>query len=39
IGWLLGGVVGVATLLFAFGVGWVLQLSLSVMMAYCSNET
>ncbi len=38
IGWLLGGVVGVATLLFAFGVGWVLQLSLSVMMAYCPNE-
>ncbi len=34
IGWSLGGVVGVSTLLFAFGVGWVLQLSLSVIMAY-----
>lgn len=29
IGWLLGGVVGVSTLLFAFGVGWVLQVALS----------
>lgn len=28
IGWLLGGVVGLGTLLFAFGVGWVVQLSL-----------
>ncbi|UOO83335.1 hypothetical protein [Neisseria dumasiana] len=27
-GWLLGGVVGLGTLLFAFGVGWVVQLSL-----------
>lgn len=31
IGWLLGGVVGVATLLFAFGVGWVVQVSLDVL--------
>ncbi len=28
LGWLLGGVVGFATLLFAVGVGWVLQMSL-----------
>ncbi len=34
IGWCLGGVVGVSTLLFAFGVGWVLQLSLSIIIAY-----
>ena len=27
-GWLLGGVVGLGTLLFAFGVGWVVQASL-----------
>lgn len=27
-GWLLGGVVGIGTILFAFGVGWVLQTSL-----------
>ncbi|MDO4700552.1 MAG: hypothetical protein Q4A69_07715 [Moraxella sp.] len=31
IGWLLGGVVGVATLLFAFGVGAVVQVSLDVL--------
>lgn len=31
IGWLLGGVVGLATLLFAFGVGWVVQVSLDVL--------
>lgn len=28
LGWILGGVVGFATLLFAFGVGWVVQYSL-----------
>ena len=28
IGWLLGGVLGLGTLLFAFGVGWVVQGSL-----------
>ena len=28
LGWILGGVVGLATLLFAFGVGWVVQYSL-----------
>ncbi len=28
LGWLLGGVVGFATLLFTFGVGWVVQYSL-----------
>lgn len=30
IGWLLGGVVGISTLLFALGVGWVLQIALVV---------
>lgn len=29
-GWLLGGVVGISTLLFAFGVGWVLQAALVI---------
>lgn len=28
LGWLLGGVVGIGTLVFALGVGWVLQLTL-----------
>ena len=27
-GWLLGGVVGLGTLLFTFGVGWIMQASL-----------
>ncbi|SSY80920.1 YczE/YyaS/YitT family protein [Alysiella crassa] len=31
IGWALGGTVGVGTLLFAFGVGWVVQMSLLVL--------
>ncbi len=31
LGWLLGGVVGLTTLLFAIGVGWVLQMSLVVL--------
>lgn len=31
VGWLLGGVVGLATLLFAFGVGVVVQMSLDVL--------
>lgn len=31
IGWLLGGVVGVGTLLFAFGVGWILQGTLTLL--------
>lgn len=31
IGWLLGGVVGLATLLFAFGVGAVVQISLDML--------
>ncbi|MDO5059004.1 MAG: YitT family protein [Neisseria sp.] len=31
IGWLLGGTLGIGTLLFAFGVGWVVQLSLSLL--------
>ncbi|UOP01023.1 YczE/YyaS/YitT family protein [Kingella potus] len=30
-GWLLGGTVGIGTLLFAFGVGWVVQWSLNLM--------
>lgn len=28
LGWLLGGVVGIGTLVFAFGVGWILQSTL-----------
>lgn len=31
IGWLLGGTVGIGTLLFAFGVGWVVQISLHIL--------
>lgn len=31
IGWALGGVVGLGTVLFAFGVGWVVQASLAVL--------
>ena len=31
IGWLLGGTVGIGTLLFAFGVGWVVQISLKLL--------
>lgn len=31
LGWLLGGVVGVGTLLFTFGVGWVIQFTLAAM--------
>lgn len=31
IGWLLGGTVGIGTLLFAFGVGWVVQICLSLL--------
>ncbi|SUO96886.1 YczE/YyaS/YitT family protein [Suttonella ornithocola] len=30
LGWLMGGVVGIGTLLFAFGIGWVVQIILSV---------
>lgn len=30
IGWLLGGIVGMGTLLFAFGVGWVIQVCLNL---------
>ncbi|UOP04156.2 YczE/YyaS/YitT family protein [Conchiformibius kuhniae] len=30
-GWLLGGTLGVGTLLFAFGVGWVVQTAVGVM--------
>ncbi len=38
IGWLLGGVVGISTLLFAFGVGWVLQVALSVIIWLHKNN-
>ncbi|MBS9781130.1 MAG: YitT family protein [Gammaproteobacteria bacterium] len=38
IGWLLGGVVGISTLLFAFGVGWVLQVALSVIIWFHKNN-
>lgn len=31
IGWLLGGTLGAGTLLFAFGVGWVIQLCLALL--------
>lgn len=31
VGWALGGVLGFGTLLFAFGVGWVVQMSLNVL--------
>lgn len=31
VGWILGGTVGVGTLLFAFGVGWVVQVCLMVL--------
>ncbi len=31
LGWILGGVVGLTTLLFAVGVGWILQITLSVL--------
>lgn len=30
LGWLMGGTVGIGTLLFAFGIGWVVQIILSV---------
>ncbi|MDP8162344.1 YczE/YyaS/YitT family protein [Phocoenobacter skyensis] len=36
LGWLLGGVVGISTLLFAFAVGWVLQISLHFITRYFS---
>ena len=39
IGWLLGGVVGIGTLLFAFGVGWVVQASLQLMAKKYEAET
>ncbi|MDA3979591.1 hypothetical protein [Gallibacterium sp. AGMB14963] len=28
LGWCLGGVVGIGTLAFAFGIGWILQFTL-----------
>lgn len=31
LGWLLGGIVGIGTLVFALGVGWVLQLTLDLL--------
>lgn len=31
IGWLLGGTFGIGTLLFAFGVGWVVQVALGLL--------
>ncbi|NEN75983.1 YitT family protein [Pelistega sp. NLN82] len=34
LGWLLGGIIGIGTLLFAFGVGWVIQFCLSLMAKY-----
>ncbi len=36
VGWLLGGTLGLGTLLFAFGVGWVVQLSLDAIRRYCT---
>lgn len=36
VGWLLGGTVGIGTLLFAFGVGYVVQSSLSMIKKYAS---
>ncbi|MDP8052383.1 YczE/YyaS/YitT family protein [Pasteurella atlantica] len=38
IGWLLGGVVGISTLLFAFVVGWILQISLYFIDVYFSKS-
>lgn len=32
IGWLLGGIVGIGTLLFALGVGWVVQIILTLLL-------
>lgn len=40
LGWLLGGVVGVGTLVFAFGVGWVLQITLDrIICKYFSSKS
>lgn len=38
IGWLLGGVLGLGTLLFAFGVGWVVQSSLHWLASVIRNR-
>lgn len=38
IGWLLGGVVGVGTILFAFGVGWVVQVTLQSLVKLYGGE-
>ncbi|MGP1605233.1 MAG: membrane protein YczE [Moraxella sp.] len=38
VGWLLGGVVGLATLLFTFGVGWVVQVSLDMLFKIYSQS-
>ncbi|KLT73346.1 membrane protein [Neisseria arctica] len=38
VGWLLGGAVGLGTLLFAFGVGWVVQAALQFLARHYNTE-
>lgn len=39
IGWLLGGTLGLGTVLFAIGVGWVLQAALAVISHTCAHSS